>query len=106
MKWHSLSCLKFFDRNSGPLKAVDPIPVQTSNDEKLKNNSNESNKLNKQTVIKSKSQNTDDQKQQHQQRSENIPKTNTSNADLPNSKDVFGSLVSLNDFDSNTNRDQ
>lgn len=98
-------------KNSGPLKAVDPIVVRASsqetskmeaNHEPLNKDSNESKKLNetnsikktKQTAIKSKSQNQEDDQQQTKSVPEKSP------------PEVFGSLVSLNEFVPSTNRDQ
>lgn len=93
--------------NSGPLKAVDPIPAQTSksdikpadkthiprhnNDSNESNNSNATNETNEQITNVNIME--DDL-----HRTENVSKSNT--------PEVFGSLVSLNDYAPNPNRDQ
>lgn len=82
------------------MKAVDPIPHQPS--EQTKNNDAKSDTMrNKQSAKSPNAQNKEDYKQQTEDTSENIIRT----VNLHN-QEVFGSLVSLNEYTSNANREQ
>lgn len=79
------------------MKAVDPIPRQPS--EQTKNNDAKGD--NKQSAKSSKAQTKEDYKQQTEDTSENIIRTVNQH-----NQEVFGSLVSLNEYTSNVNREQ
>lgn len=98
--------LSYYIINSGPLKAVNPIPSPISNAElnksgksyeTLNNNPNKSNKLNPTNEFNKQITQTIHMENE-QYPTENIPKTNT--------PEVFGSLVSLNDYTPTLNRDR